>query len=121
MHKGQHLLIFIMFLSLFFIALLMGMAGPSIITTYEESAAKLVREANNVSVDGEKVESKIPAGPYLMVTPGLETYRQQVRMPRCGGKWKAKPRNTICVPRCGSPPNLLLKRGTPSHSPKGAR
>lgn len=80
MHKGQHLLIFIMFLSLFFIALLMGMAGPSIITTYEESAAKLVREANNVSVTGEKVESKIPAGPYLMVTPGLETYRQQVRI-----------------------------------------
>ena len=80
MHKGQHLLIFIMFLSLFFIALLMGMAGPSIITTYEESAAKLVRDANNASVGGEKVKSQIPAGPFLMVTPGLETYRQQVRM-----------------------------------------
>ena len=78
MHKGQHLLIFIMFLSLFFIALLMGMAGPSIITTYEESAAKLVRDANNASVGGEKVKSQIPAGPFLMVTPGLETYRQQV-------------------------------------------
>ena len=80
MHKGQHLLIFIMFLSLFFIALLLGMAGPSIITTYEESAAKLISAANNVSVEGEQCKSKIPAGPYLMVTPGLETYRQQVRL-----------------------------------------
>ena len=88
MHKGQHLLIFIMFLSLFFIALLMGMAGPSIITTYQESAAKLVREANNVSVTGEKVQSKIPAGPYLMVTPGLETYRQQVG--KDAALWKSK-------------------------------
>ena len=87
MHKGQHLLIFIMFLSLFFIALLMGMAGPSIITTYEESAAKLVRDANNASVGGERVKSQIPAGPFLMVTPGLETYRQQVRRMSmtCGG------------------------------------
>merc|ERR1711997_592871 len=31
MHKGQHLLIFIMFLCLFFIAILMGLAGPRII------------------------------------------------------------------------------------------
>ena len=67
MHKGQHLLIFIMFLCLFFIALLMGMAGPSIITKYEESAAKLINETK-----------KIPAGPFLMITPRLDTYRQQV-------------------------------------------
>ncbi len=68
MHKGQHLLIFIMFLCLFFIALLMGMAGPSIITEHSESAAKLVNGS-----------AKIPAGPFVMVTPKLDTYRQQVR------------------------------------------
>lgn len=67
MHKGQHLLIFIMFLCLFFIALLMGMAGPSIITKYEENAANLVNGTD-----------KIPGGPFVMLTPQLDTYRQQV-------------------------------------------
>ena len=41
MHKGQHLLIFIMFLCLFLIALLMGMAGPRIIAQHYEKATTL--------------------------------------------------------------------------------
>ena len=41
MHKGQHLLIFIMFLCLFLIALLMGMAGPRIIEQHVERATAL--------------------------------------------------------------------------------
>ena len=41
MHKGQHLLIFIMFLCLFLIALLMGMAGPRIIAEHVEKATTL--------------------------------------------------------------------------------
>ncbi len=42
MHKGQFLLIFIMFLCLFFIALLMGLAGPRIITQHVERATKMI-------------------------------------------------------------------------------
>ena len=67
MHKGQHLLILIMFLCLFFIALLMGMAGPSIITEHAESASKLTNGSD-----------KIPGGPFVVLTPKLSTYRQQM-------------------------------------------
>jgi cytochrome b561 len=47
MHKGQHLLIFIMFLCLFLIALLMGMAGPRIIATHVEKATALKNPQQN--------------------------------------------------------------------------
>lgn len=65
MHKGQHLLIFIMFLCLFLIALLMGMAGPKIISEHQEMAKDLD-------------QSKLPAGPFLMMTPRLNAYRRQL-------------------------------------------
>ena len=47
MHKGQHLLIFIMFLCLFLIALLMGMAGPRIIAEHVEKATTLKNPQQN--------------------------------------------------------------------------
>ena len=40
MHKGQHLLIFIMFLCLFFIAVPMGLAGPSMTMKFVMQASK---------------------------------------------------------------------------------
>eukprot|EP00095_Tigriopus_kingsejongensis_P007871 snap_masked-scaffold127_size327531-processed-gene-1.2 protein:Tk07871 transcript:snap_masked-scaffold127_size327531-processed-gene-1.2-mRNA-1 annotation:"hypothetical protein DAPPUDRAFT_312162" len=69
MHKGQHLLIFIMFLCLFLIALLMGMAGPRIITEHTETATKL-KTHNNLT--------NLPQGPFIIVTPQLSPYRQQL-------------------------------------------
>ena len=51
MHKGQYLLIFIMFLCLFFIALLMGMAGPRIITEHTEKATMLKTPHTNKSAN----------------------------------------------------------------------
>lgn len=69
MHKGQHLLIFIMFVCLFFIALLMGMAGPRIITEHTEKATTL-RSHNN--------QTNLPQGPFHIVTPKLSAYRQQL-------------------------------------------
>ena len=47
MHKGQHLLIFIMFLCLFLIALLMGMAGPRILAQHSEKATELKNPQQN--------------------------------------------------------------------------
>ena len=41
MHKGQHLLIFIMFLCLFFIAILMGLAGPSMTLRFKIQASEV--------------------------------------------------------------------------------
>ena len=51
LHKGQYLLIFIMFLCLFFIALLMGMAGPRIITEHTEKATMLKTPHTNKSAN----------------------------------------------------------------------
>ena len=51
MHKGQYLLMFIMFLCLFFIALLMGMAGPRIITEHTEKATMLKAPHTNKSAN----------------------------------------------------------------------
>ena len=69
MHKGQHLLICIMFFCLFFIALLMGMAGPRIITEHTDKATDL-KSHNN--------KTNIPSGPFTIVTPSLSNYRQQL-------------------------------------------
>ena len=66
MHKGQHLLIFIMFLCLFLIALLMGMAGPRILTEHTEKATALNQGRG------------LPAGPYTILTPKLSSYRKQL-------------------------------------------
>lgn len=49
MHKGQHLLIFIMFLCLFAIAMLMGVAGPRIIVEHKEKASLLKGAGNKTS------------------------------------------------------------------------
>ena len=61
MQKGQHLLMFIMFLCLFFIALLLGMAGPKMIVKHTEKANISMKE-----------------GPYYILTPKLDTYRQML-------------------------------------------
>ena len=47
MHKGQHLLIFIMFLCLFFIAVLMGLAGPSMTLRFNIQASKVKTPGSN--------------------------------------------------------------------------
>ena len=47
MHKGQHLLIFIMFLCLFFIAVLMGLAGPSMTLRFNIQASKVKAPGSN--------------------------------------------------------------------------
>ncbi len=51
MHKGQFLLTAIMFLCLFFIALLMGMAGPRITTDHKEYARLLPRYVDTLLFD----------------------------------------------------------------------
>lgn len=59
MQKGQYLLLCIMFLCLFFIALLMGMAGPKITTLHETQV--------------ENIEN-----PVAMTTPKLSFYRKEL-------------------------------------------
>ena len=72
MHKGQHLLIFIMFLCLFFIAILMGLAGPSMTLRFK-------MEASKIKVPGNKTAaSAVPRGPFNLVTPDLTSYQQQL-------------------------------------------
>ena len=70
LHKGQHLLIFIMFLCLFFIALLMGMAGPRIITEHTEKGSKLLEKMGD--------SKDLSVGPFVLMTPKLNNYRQQL-------------------------------------------
>ncbi len=64
MQKGQFVLSFIMFVCLFFIALLMGMAGPKITTEHSESG-------DNILQRGGSVET----GPYVIATPPLDAHR----------------------------------------------
>merc|ERR1712038_643458 len=71
MHKGQHLLIFIMFLCLFLIALLMGMAGPKILVKHTEKGTRLLDKSGN----GTK---RISSGPFIILTPKLSVYRRQM-------------------------------------------
>ena len=59
MHKGQHLLIFIMFLCLFFIALLMGMAGPRIITEHTERATQLTSMQNKSNLPNKPPDAQV--------------------------------------------------------------
>ena len=70
MHKGQHLLIFIMFLCLFFIAVLMGLAGPSMTMKFVMPATK-IRNQNNT-------KPTLPGGPFHLLTPDLTSYQQQL-------------------------------------------
>lgn len=71
MHKGQHLLIFIMFLCLFFIAVLMGLAGPSM-------TLKFVTEASKVKGPEKTNSGLLPGGPFNILTPDLTSYQQQL-------------------------------------------
>lgn len=73
MHKGQHLLIFIMFLCLFFIAVLMGLAGPSMTMKFVMEASKLKGPYGN-----ETSSKKLPGGPFNLLTPDLTSYQQQL-------------------------------------------
>ena len=59
MHKGQHLLIFIMFLCLFFIAILMGLAGPSMTMRFNMMATG-VKGADNKT-------ATLPRGPFNLL------------------------------------------------------
>ena len=68
LQKGQYLLIFIMFMCLFFISLLMGMAGPRLVVEHSELGSSLA-EKNNIS-----------SGPFVWVTPKLTTYRKELWM-----------------------------------------
>ncbi len=70
MHKGQYLLTTIMFLCLFFIALLMGMAGPRITTEHKEYATLLPKQPGQ--------NESLAVGPYNILTPQLTVYRQQL-------------------------------------------
>lgn len=70
MHKGQHLLIFIMFLCLFFIAILMGLAGPSMTMRFQVEASKVKGPGNKTSL--------LPGGPFNLLTPDLTSYQQQL-------------------------------------------
>jgi len=73
MHKGQFLLTAIMFGCLFLIALLMGMAGPNITVDHLERAKE--------KLDGDDHAhnaSSLAAGPYYLLTPRLNVYRQQL-------------------------------------------
>ena len=67
--QGQHLLIFIMFLCLFLIALLMGMAGPKILVEHTEKGTRLLDKSGN----GTK---SISSGPFIILTPKLSVYRR---------------------------------------------
>jgi len=71
MHKGQHLLIFIMFLCLFFIAVLMGLAGPSM-------TMKFTMQASTLKGPNNQTKSKLPGGPFNLITPDLSSYQQQL-------------------------------------------
>ena len=70
MHKGQHLLIFIMFLCLFFIAILMGLAGPSMTMRFNMQATQIKGTQNKTA--------KLPGGPFNLLTPDLTSYQQQL-------------------------------------------
>lgn len=70
LHKGQYLLVFIMFVCLFFIALLMGMAGPRMVLEHKEKGTLLLSQY--------KSNKNLSAGPFEIVTPKLSTYRQQM-------------------------------------------
>ncbi len=77
MHKGQHLLTAIMFLCLFFIALLMGMAGPRITTDHTEYARLLPTQAQGAAASSTD-NGSLATGPYDILTPWLTLYRQQL-------------------------------------------
>ena len=72
MHKGQHLLIFIMFLCLFFIAILMGLAGPSMTMKFVMEGSKIKSPSKNKSAN------LVPGGPFNLLTPDLTSYQQQL-------------------------------------------
>ena len=74
MHKGQHLLIFIMFLCLFFIAVLMGLAGPSMTMKFTMQASTL----KGPSVGNKTKNNLLPGGPFNLLTPDLTSYQQQL-------------------------------------------
>ncbi len=80
MHKGQHLLTAIMVLCLFFIALLMGMAGPRITTEHKEYARTLPRSADKAEAAAATTpdNGSLATGPYDILTPRLTVYRQQL-------------------------------------------
>lgn len=70
MHKREFVMVFIAFFACFGLALFIGVAGPPITSTTEVVAKSLIAKDNNTN--------SIATGPFIMKTPSLKTYSQQL-------------------------------------------
>lgn len=64
MHKREFVMVFVAFFACFGLSVFIGSVGPPITSTIEESA-----HVNN---------SEMATGPFIMKTPALSTYCQQL-------------------------------------------
>ncbi|XP_050689752.1 transmembrane protein 181-like isoform X2 [Eriocheir sinensis] len=69
MHKREFVMVFIVFFVTLGLALFIGLAGPPITVTQQQSATQLGRPLNH---------SQLLTGPYQMKCPPLSTYAQQL-------------------------------------------
>ncbi|XP_044262247.1 transmembrane protein 181 [Tribolium madens] len=70
MHKREFVMVFIAFFACFGLALFIGIAGPPITSTTELDAKTLLNKDNH--------SNSIATGPFIMKTPSLVTYSQQL-------------------------------------------
>lgn len=69
MHKREFVLVFVVFLACFWVSVFIGFAGPAITKSVTYSAANLNPPVN---------KSKMATGPFIIKTPTLSTYSQQL-------------------------------------------
>lgn len=69
MHKREFVMVFIVFFATLGLALFIGLAGPPITVTAEQRASQLMTPLN---------QSQLTMGPFLMKSPPLSTYAQQL-------------------------------------------
>nr|XP_002734424.1 PREDICTED: transmembrane protein 181-like [Saccoglossus kowalevskii] len=65
--KRQFVMVFVGFFLCFFITVLIGIAGPPLVESYEQNASQLVPEPENLAV-----------GPFHLKSPTLSTFNQQL-------------------------------------------
>ncbi|XP_076039703.1 transmembrane protein 181 isoform X2 [Oratosquilla oratoria] len=69
MHKREFVMVFIVFFATLGLALFIGLAGPPITVTVQKFASQLPTAVN---------QSELASGPFVMKTPPLTTYAQQL-------------------------------------------
>uniref|UniRef100_A0A6P7FJ98 Transmembrane protein 181-like n=1 Tax=Diabrotica virgifera virgifera TaxID=50390 RepID=A0A6P7FJ98_DIAVI len=75
MHKREFVMVFITFFTCFGLGIFVGLAGPPITLTTEVDGVSLLPKNNNTNPN---INKNIATGPFIMKTPKLSTYSQQL-------------------------------------------